>query len=118
MVEEPNDDDSNFSDEVRPEQGRLRDWIFLNGEEVRLFAALATGTCVILWSYLYVLGLQRTILGSGSLVIGGAAFLVWRLLGIELRRYKEQDWRPDRRRSWITERVEIRVAVVLWLFIA
>ena len=48
-----------FADEVKPDDGFLRYWTFINGEQFRLFAALAAAFFVVVWRLLYIFGAVR-----------------------------------------------------------
>jgi hypothetical protein len=111
--DEPEDD---FEDEMKREDGLLRYWTFINGEQFRLFAALAAGFFVIVWCFLYILGGGQTIVGNILLILTGISFVAWRVLDRQVRRYQEEGWKRDKR-SLRTEKIEIRVAIGLWLFI-
>jgi len=108
--------EAELDDDVNPQDGRERYWLFLNGDRVRLFLALAAAFCAVLWCVLYILGVAQGVL---SALLAGAAiacFVVWRVVDSRLRRYEEGGWRK-RAGSPKWERIEVRVAVLLWLFI-
>lgn len=109
-------EDGSCEDEVRPEEGLVRSWMFLNGEQVRLFFALAAAFLGVLWSFLYVLGAAESIVSTIVLVLGVASFVLWRILDRELREYEKSGWRKDKH-SPRRDRFAIRIAIVLWLFI-
>jgi len=52
----PNQRGSDFEDEIKPQDGLLRYWTFLNGETYRLFAGLSAALFGVLWCFLYLLG--------------------------------------------------------------
>jgi hypothetical protein len=113
----PQDDEPNrdLNDEIRRQDGLERHWVFFNGEQYRLFAAIVGGFCAVLWCFLYILGLVpvlRVIVG----VLAFVCFLAWRLLDRQLRAYEDKGWRKDHRTVKL-EKIEIRVAIGLWLFI-
>ena len=69
MKEEGTEREDNFEDEIKPEDGLLRYWIFFNGEEYRLFAALAAAFFGVVWCGLYIFGAGQSILGTVLLVL-------------------------------------------------
>ncbi len=79
MNEEDDDrkDDELISDELRPEDGQFRYWMFVNGEQARLFAALIGVGCFIVWCYLYVMGLTSDVIDVAAKVLGTIAFVGW-----------------------------------------
>ena len=70
MKEENRERADNFDDEIKPEDGRLRYWMFFNGEEYRLFAALAA-------AFFGMSGVVYTFLGRGK-VFSEPSCLYWR----------------------------------------
>ncbi len=116
MKEEDVEREDEFEDEVKPEDGRLRSWTFFNGEQYRLFAALAAAFLGVVWAGLYVFGAGQSILGTVLLVLALLSFGSWRFLEREVRRYQERGWRKDEE-SPRREKIELRVAIGLWLFI-
>jgi hypothetical protein len=108
--------EDDFEDEIKPEDDLIRYWIFFNGEEYRLFAALAAAFFGVLWCFLYVFGTGKSIPGVVLLALAAISFLAWRLLDDQVRRYEESGWKKDKH-SPIRDKIEIRVAAFLWLFI-
>lgn len=105
-----------FEDEVRPEDGLVRHWMFLNGETLRLLSALPAALCGVFWCFLYILGAGQSIVGIILLTLALISFFAWRLLDRQVREYEESGWKKDKH-SPRRDRVEIRIAVALWLFI-
>jgi len=70
LKEENSERADNFDDEIKPEDGRLRYWMFFNGEEYRLFAALAA-------AFFGMSGVVYTFLGRGK-VFSEPSCLYWR----------------------------------------
>jgi hypothetical protein len=103
-------------DDIRPEDGLVRYWMFINGEQVRLFSALAAVIFFVLWCFLYILGGTHTLLGIVLLVLAVISLAAWRLLDKQVREYEERGWKKDKR-SPRREKIEIRVAIALWLLI-
>jgi drug/metabolite transporter (DMT)-like permease len=114
LKEEDVDREENFDDEIRPEDGRLRYWTFFNGEQYRLFAALAAAFFGVVWCGLYIFGAGQTILGVVLLVLALLSFGGWRLLDRQVRWYQGTGWKKE---SSGKEGIKIRVAIGLWLFI-
>jgi hypothetical protein len=111
--EQQNDD---FEDEIKAEDGLVRHWMFFNGEEFRLFSGLAAAIFGVAWCFLYVLGAGQSIVGITLGVLTIVSLLVWWGLSEQLQKYAERGWRKDKlppKRS----KIEIRIAVGLWLFI-
>lgn len=79
--------DGSSNDEIRPKDGLVRFWMFLNGETFRLFSALIAGFFAILWCFLYFFGLGATVLSITLLVLASLGFLAWRVTDSELRKY-------------------------------
>jgi hypothetical protein len=113
---ESDEPDEDFADEIKPQDGLERYWFFLNGEQYRLFAALAAAFFAVLWCFSYILGLGRGAVQTTLLVLTGISFVAWRLLDRQWHEYAEKEWRKSKQ-SARKERIEIRVAAVLWLFI-
>jgi len=109
-----NDD---FEDEIKPEDGLVRHWMFLNGDQVRLFSGLAAAVFGVAWCFLYVLGAGQSTVGIVLVALAIACLLVWWGLSQQLQKYTESGWRKDKRSSMRREKIEIRVALILWLFI-
>ena len=114
MKEENRERADNFDDEIKPEDGRLRYWMFFNGEEYRLFAALAAAFFGIVWCGLYIFGAWESILGTILLVLALLSFGGWRLLDRQARWFQKTGWKKE---SSGKERIEIRVAIGLWSFV-
>ena len=114
MKEEGTEREDNFEDEIKPEDGLLRYWIFFNGEEYRLFAALAAAFFGVVWCGLYIFGAGQSILGTVLLVLALLSLGGWRLLDRQVRQYQQSGWKKQ---SSEKERSEIRVVIGLWLFI-
>jgi hypothetical protein len=109
-------EDESQEDEIKREDGLVRHWMFLNGEEIRLFSALAATFFGVVWCFLYVLGEAKSAAGIVSLTFAIITFLVWRVFDRQIRQYEESGWRKDKHSSK-RDKVEIRVAAFLWLFI-
>jgi drug/metabolite transporter superfamily protein YnfA len=105
-----------FEDEIKPQDGLLRYWTFLNGENYRLFAGLAAAMFGVLWCLLYVLGAGRSVFGIVLLALGGICVATSLLLDKQVRDYQERGSRKGSRSPRV-ERVEVRLAVALWLLI-
>ena len=116
MKKERDERDDDFEDEIKPEDGLLRYWTFLNGEQFRLFSALAAAFFGVLWCFLYILGAGQNVFGIVLLVLAGISFGAWRLLDRQLREYEESGWKKDKH-SPRRDRIEIGLAIGLWLFI-
>ena len=114
MKEENRERADNFDDEIKPEDGRLRYWMFFNGEEYRLFAALPAAFFGIVWCGLYIFGAGQGILGTILLVLALLSFGGWRLLDRQVRWFQKTGWKKE---SSGKERIEIRVAIGLWSFV-
>lgn len=107
-------DDS--ADEIRREDGLVRYWMFLNGDTLSLFSALTAALCAVLWCFMYFFGFGQSVVGITLLVVAFISLLVWRVVAAELREYAETGWRKDKHSAG-RDRIEIRVAILLWLFI-
>ena len=116
MPEMPNQRGSDFEDEIKPQDGLLRYWTFLNGETYRLFAGLSAALFGVLWCFLYLLGIGQSVFGIIFLALAGISAAIALLLDKQLRDYEKRGWRKDRR-SPLIDKVEVQVAVVLWLLI-
>ena len=117
MTEETDERDDEFGeDEIKPEDGLARYWTYVNGEQVSLFAALAAAIFGVLWCFLYVLDAGQSIFGIVVMVLAAISFLTWLAVHGKLREYEETAWKKDRRSPRL-EKVEIRVVILLWLFI-
>ncbi|HLZ51258.1 MAG TPA: hypothetical protein VKP61_10920 [Candidatus Acidoferrum sp.] len=113
---EDEQNDESWEDEIKREDGLVRYWMFFNGDQVRLFSALAAAFFGVLWCFLYVFGAAQSISGIILLVLAAISFLAWRLLDEQVRRYEQSGWKKDRR-SPQRDKIEIPIAVFLWLFI-
>jgi hypothetical protein len=117
LQSQPDDDDDKLiSDEITPEDGIFRYWVYTNGEGARMFAGLTAAFCIVAWCFLYVLGYGTTLAGIVLLIVAALGFVLWLGINDELKRYQATNWKKDRR-SPKTEKVELRVAIALWLFI-
>ncbi len=116
MKVEDDDREDEFTDEIKPEDGLLRYGMFMNGEQFRLFSGLAAALIAVLWCFLYIFGAGQTVFGTVLLVLAAISFGAWRLLDRQVRGYEESGWKRNAR-SPRKERIEIRVAIGLWLFI-
>jgi fatty acid desaturase len=110
------EEESPSSDEIGPADGRERYWMFVNGEQIRFFAALVCAFVAVVSCFLYVLGIGESFVRTALLAIIGGSFLVWRVFDLELRNYQRNNWKKDRRSPRL-RKVESRVAIGLWLFI-
>ena len=110
------DNDRSPSDEIRPQDGRARYWMFLNGEQTRLFVALAGALSFVGWSFLYILSVGQRVLAPCLLAVAAVSFVLWRVVDRKLRELERSNWKKDRRPPNV-EKLEARVAVGLWLFI-
>jgi hypothetical protein len=108
--------EDDFEDEIKPEDGLVRHWMFFSGEGFRLFAALAAAICGVLWCFLYIFGAGQSVFGIVLLILAVISFGAWRLLDSQLREYEESGWKKDKH-SRERDKIEIRVAIILWLFI-
>jgi len=116
LKEEDIEREDNLEDEIKPEDGLLRYWTFVNGEQFRLFSALAAALFGVFWCFLYILGAGQTVFGIVLLVLAVTSFGAWCLLDRQVREYERGGWKKDKK-SPETEKFEIRVAIGLWLFI-
>ena len=117
-MRQPEDEqnDESQEDEIKREDGLVRYWMFFNGDQVRLFSSLAAAFFAVLWCFLYVLGAGKS---TASIVLGILAlvsFWVWRLFDRQIREYEESGWKKDKHSSR-RDKIEIRVAIFIWLFI-
>lgn len=103
-------------DEIKREEGLVRYWMFLNGDQVRLFLGLAAAFFAVLWCFLYVLGAGKRAASIVLLVLGLLSLSVWRLIDRQIREYEASGWKKDKHSSQ-RDRIEIRLAIFLWLFI-
>jgi hypothetical protein len=81
-----------------------------------LFFALAAALFGVLWCFLYVLGAAKSTSGVVLLILTLASFSAWRVFDRQLREYEESGWKKDKHSSR-RDKIAIRVAVILWLFI-
>jgi hypothetical protein len=116
LKKEDEEREDDFEDEIKPEDGLLRYWIFFNGEQYRLFAALAAVFLGVLWCFLYGLGAGQTILGIILGALAVISLIAWRTLDQELQKYATSRWKKDKH-SPRRVRIELRVVILLWLFI-
>jgi hypothetical protein len=116
MEEMDEREDDSHEDEIKPEEGFVRHWMFINGDQIRLFAALSAAIFAVLWCFLYILGGGQTIIATILLILAGICLVVWRLLDSELQKYQARSWAKDKH-SPKRDRIEIRIAFFLWLFI-
>jgi len=107
LKEEDEEREEDLEDEIKPEDGLLRYWTFLNGEQYRLFAALAAAFFGVLWCFLYVLGAGQTAFGIIPGVLSVISFIVWRALDEGLRKYEASGWKKDKH-SARRGRIELR----------
>jgi len=110
------DRDGRFQDEIKPEDGLVRYWMFVKGEQFRLFSALASAILGVAWCFLYVLGAGQSLISIVLGVLAIVGFFIWRLLDRQLREYEESGWKKDKHSSR-RDKVEMRIATALWLFI-
>jgi len=103
------------SDEPKPENGRLRYWMFINGERTRLLSGLAAAFFAVIWCFAYFLGFAGTVAGKTALAFAVACLVVCWMLNGQLDRYQRAGWKDIR--SPRVERVEGHIAIGLWLFI-
>jgi len=116
-VKDENDErEDDLNDEIKREDGLVRYWMFFNGDQVRLFSALVAAFLGVLSCFLYILGAGRTVLGTVLLVLALISFWVWRVFDRQIRKYEESGWKKDKRSSK-RDKIEIQVALFLWLFI-
>lgn len=113
---EDEQDGESQEDEIKREDGLVRYWMFFNGDQVRLFSGLAAAFFGVLWCFLYVFGATQSIPGIILVVLAAIAFLVWRLLDDQVRRYEESGW-IKHRRSPKRGRIGISFTLALWLFL-
>ena len=116
MKREEDEREEDLEDDIKSEDGLLRYWVFFNGEQYRLFSVLAAAILGVLWFFLYILGAGQTIVGIALLVLTALFLLAWRMLDEQVRNYEKNGWRKDKR-SPGREKIEIRVALALWLLI-
>ena len=117
-MRQPEDEQSDESqeDEIKREDGLVRYWMFFNGDQVRLFSALAAALFGVLWCFLYVFGAGQSVFGIVVGVLAIACFFIWWALSEQLQKYAGSGWRKNKPSSE-RDRVKIGFAIVLWLFI-
>jgi hypothetical protein len=108
--------DNDADDEIKPEDGRERYLMFMNGEQVRLLLGLAAAFLFVLWCFIYILGGAQTLLGIALLVVASIMLAVWHALDLHLDSYQANEWSKDRRPPR-RRRIEARIALALWLLI-
>ncbi len=116
MTDENDDREDDLKDEIKREDGLIRYWMFFNGDQVRLFSALVAAFLGVLWCFLYVLGAGKSTAGVVLLALALISFWVWRVFDRQIQEYEESGWRKDKHSSK-RDKIEIQVAVFLWLFI-
>ena len=116
MKDENDEREDDLNDEIKREDGLVRYWMFFNGDQVRLFSALVAAFLGVLSCFLYILGAGRTVLGTVLLVLALISFWVWRVFDRQIRKYEESGWKKDKHSSK-RDKIEIQVALFLWLFI-
>ncbi|PYU09867.1 MAG: hypothetical protein DMG37_22095 [Acidobacteria bacterium] len=99
-------EDGSQEDEIQREDGLVRYWMFFNGDQIRLFSALAAAFFGILWCFLYVLGVGRNTTGILLLILALTSFSIWRVFDRQIRQYEESGW-ISTRRSEIRSRFEL-----------
>jgi hypothetical protein len=117
LKDENDEREDDLSDEIRREDGLVRYWMFFNGDRVRLSSALVAAFLGVLWCFLYVLRAGRTVLGTVLLALALISFWVWRVFDRQIREYEETGWKKDKHSSK-RDKIEIQVALFLWLFIS
>lgn len=115
MQDDPENDQS-LDDEVRPNQGIERYWLYVYGEEVRMLAGLAGGICLVIWCGLLVFGVAESTPGIVILICAMSAGVVWLTLDDQLQKMRERGWRKSKH-SRRREKVELGIAILLWSFI-
>ena len=69
----PEDEEDNYLDEIKREDGLERFWLFYNGQWAESIAGLIAAIGGILWCFIYILGYSKSILGyvlAGIAIIG------------------------------------------------
>ena len=110
-------EDKAESDEINPQDGLLRSWMFYNGDWVETTFGLTAAIALVFWCFLYVLGLSQSILGYVLFAAAIVGSIGWYALYRSLFDYEETGWRKGKGRSARLERNELRIAIALWLFI-
>ena len=109
-------EEQELDDDIRPEDGLERHWLFFNGETYRLYAFIVSLFFLVCLGILYLFGKSDGPFGIATGIIAGMSFLAGWGIHDRIDQYKERGWRKDWRTPRI-ERVERRVALYLWLFI-
>ena len=115
MQDDPEEDQS-LDDEVRPDQGIERYWLYVHGEEVRMLAGLVGGICLVIWCMLLVFDAEQSTPGIVILICAMFAGIVWLMLNDQLQKMRERGWRKSDH-SQRREKVELRIAISLWSLI-
>jgi hypothetical protein len=105
-----------FDDNIRPEDGLERHWLFFNGETYRLYAFIVCLLFLVCLGILYLLGKSDGPFGIAAGIFAGLSFLAGLGIHDRIDQYQTRGWRKDWRTPRI-EQVERRVALYLWLFI-
>ena len=113
---EDEQDDESQEDEIRREDGVVRYWMFFNGDQVRLFSALAAAFFGVVWCFLYVFGAGQSVFGIVLGVLTIVCVFSWWVLSEQLQKYAASGWRKNKP-SLERDRIKIAVAIFLWLFI-
>lgn len=103
-------------DDIRPEDGLERHWLFFNGETYRLYAFIVSLFFLVCLGILYLFGKSDGPFGIAAGIIAGMSFLAGLGIHDRIDQYQQRGWRKDWRTPRV-ERVERRVALYLWLFI-
>ena len=115
MSDDP-EEDQTLDDEVKPDQGLERYWLYVHGEEVRMLAGLAAGIFLIIWCGFLVFDSEGTTPGVVVLICAMGSGVVWLILDDQLKKMAQRGWAKSRR-SKRTERLELSIAIALWLLI-
>ena len=96
-------EDKAESDEINPQDGLLRSWMFYNGDWVETTFGLTAAIALVFWCFLYVLGLSQSILGYvlfAAAIVGSIGwYALYRSLSITKKRDGERakaaplDWK-------------------------
>lgn len=111
MRDDP-EEDQTPDDEVRPDQGIERYWLYVHGEEVRMLAGLAAGMCLVIWCGFLVFDAAQSTLGIVILISAMFAGIVWLMLDDQLQKMRNRGWRKSGH-SQRREKVELRIAIFL-----
>jgi len=84
-----------FQDEIRRQVGLVQYWMFLNGDSVRLFAALASASFGVLCCFLSILGIAKSFWRAVVAVLAVISFVV-----LTHRRYATPQIRAERLAEW------------------